>query len=236
MTALRKIVDAALKSDTPLDLFSKEVMTAADIPGDMHEIYIDSLKKAIDHYEGRPNDLSPTLADIPDLNSAIVEFTNGAIDADEALWFTDTLDTMVGVHVGEVTIDEAFPEIESDDDMKTDEQGNLMKVFEDDDDSDFVQLDPEGESLYGRMVPRSEAPAPDTPGKFNREDIIQTSGIGTNQVREIVDENVNLASPNIWKMDRLQDEAMQREAALKATKAPTYDFVAAAIAEDRGND
>ena len=30
-----------------------------------------------------------TLADIPDLNSAIVEFTNGAIDADEALWFTD---------------------------------------------------------------------------------------------------------------------------------------------------
>ncbi len=32
------------------------------------------------------------------------------------------------------------------------------------------------------------------------------------------------------------DEAMQREAALKSTKAPPYDFVAAAIAEDRGND
>ena len=158
MTALRQIIDAALKSDTPLDVFATEVMAAADIPGDMHPMYIDSLKKAIDHYEGRPNDLSPTLADIPDLNSAIVEFTNGAIDADEALWFTDTLDTMVGVHVGEVEIDEAFPEIESDDDMNTDEQGNLMKVFEDDDDSEFVNIDPEGESLYGRMVPRSEAP------------------------------------------------------------------------------
>ena len=236
MTALRQIIDAALKSDTPLDVFATEVMAAADIPGDMHPMYIDSLKKAIDHYEGRPNDLSPTLADIPDLNSASVEFTNGAIDADEALWFTDTLDTMVGVHVGEVEIDEAFPEIESDDDMNTDEQGNLMKVFEDDDDSEFVNIDPEGESLYGRMVPRSEAPAPETPGSFNREDIIQTSGIGTNQVREVVDENVSLGSPNIWKMERLQNEAKQREAALKVTKEPPYDFVAAAIAEDRGRD
>ena len=236
MTALRQIIDAALKSDTPLDVFATEVMAAADIPGDMHPMYIDSLKKAIDHYEGRPNDLSPTLAGIPDLNSAIVEFTNGAIDADEALWFTDTLDTMVGVHVGEIEIDEAFLEIESDEDMNTDEQGNLMKVFEDDDDSEFVNLDPEGESLYGRMVPRSEAPAPETPGSFSREDIIQTSGIGTNQVREVVDENVSPGSPNIWKMERLQNEATQREAALKTTKEPPYDFVAAAIAEDRGSD
>ena len=111
-----------------------------------------------------------------------------------------------------------------------------MKVFEDDDDSEFVNIDPEGESLYGRMVPRSEAPAPETPGSFNREDIIQTSGIGTNQVREVVDENVSLGSPNIWKMERLQNEAKQREAALKVTKESPYDFVAAAIAEDRGRD
>ena len=64
----------------------------------------------------------------------------------------------------------------------------------------------------------AKPPAPETPGSFNREDIIQTSGIGTNQVREVVDENVSLGSPNIWKMERLQNEAKQREAAPKGHK------------------
>lgn len=216
--ALRALVDKAMRSDTPFDLFASEVMSVAAIPTEMQPVYLDSLKKAIDHYEGRPNDLSPTLAGIPDLNAAIVEFTNGAIDANEALWFTDTLDTMVGIQLGDIPFDEAFPEIEEDDAMKTDENG-FLDPFDDDPD-ELVQLPPEGESLYGKLVPKSQVPEPPPVGHYRLEDIIQTSGRGNNMVAVSETRHIDPSNPDVGAMHSFIEKANARDREIAEMMAP----------------
>ncbi len=216
--ALRTLVDKAMRSDKPFDLFAREVMSAAAIPAEMRPLYLDSLKKAIDHYEGRPNDLSPTLAGIPDLNAAIVDFTNGAIDANEALWFTDTLDTMVGIQLGDIPFDEAFPEIEEDDAMKTDENG-FLNPFDDDPD-ELVQLPPEGESLYGKVVPKSQVPEPPPVGHYRLEDIVQTTGKGNNVVAVSGTRYVDPFNPDVGAMNSFIEKANARDREIAERMAP----------------